>query len=199
MPVFRYSPDPSDIHLSQPFLLSCMGLRESGVTEEIAQVISDAEREIAKTVRPSVCYLSQPIQAEEQIVWVGKEAFASAALSRSLVGCNEGILFAATLGAATDRTIAACAIRSPLLALAMNAVANAWIEAVCDAFCREMQQTYGKLTARFSPGYGDLALSEQGRLLSMLDASKTIGLSLTDGNMMVPLKSVTALMGIRKI
>lgn len=198
MPVFRYFPDPSDMHLSQPFLLSCMGLCESGMTEEMAQVISDAKCEIAKTVRPSVCYLSQPLQVEGQTVWVGeKEAFSSASLSRLLAGRSEGILFAATLGAMTDRAIAARAIRSPLLALAMNAAANAWIEAVCDAFCHEMQQTYGELTARFSPGYGDLALGEQRRLLSMLDASKTIGLSLTEGSMMVPLKSVTALMGIR--
>ena len=54
-----------------------------------------------------------------------------------------------------------------------------------------------RLIMRFSPGYGDWALSAQRELLRMLDASRTVGVSLTDTMLMVPSKSVSAVIGVR--
>ncbi|PKL15202.1 MAG: hypothetical protein CVV50_00855 [Spirochaetae bacterium HGW-Spirochaetae-6] len=54
------------------------------------------------------------------------------------------------------------------------------------------------LTRRFSPGYGDLPLSFQKNLLDFLGADK-IGLTLNEGFLLIPEKSVTAVIGwIRK-
>ena len=44
---------------------------------------------------------------------------------------------------------------------------------------------------------GDLPLEEQGRLLALLDAPRRIGLTLTGGGMLVPVKSIVALAGLR--
>ena len=52
------------------------------------------------------------------------------------------------------------------------------------------------LTPPFSPGYGDWDLSVQGRVLDLLTAHKRIGLTLTAGGMLVPEKSVTAVVGL---
>ena len=52
------------------------------------------------------------------------------------------------------------------------------------------------LTPRFSPGYGDFPLAQQAAFCSVLDVSRRIGVSLTSGSLMVPQKSVTALLGV---
>ena len=54
------------------------------------------------------------------------------------------------------------------------------------------------LSPPFSPGYGDAPLSCQGALLSWLEARR-IGISLTAGGLMLPEKSVTALMALRPV
>ena len=48
---------------------------------------------------------------------------------------------------------------------------------------------------RFSPGYGDFPLECQGMLLEALEAGKRIGIKLTDSLLMMPSKSVSAVMG----
>ena len=52
------------------------------------------------------------------------------------------------------------------------------------------------LRPRFSPGYGDFPLSCQEGLLNGLQAGKRIGITLTEGSLMMPSKSVTAVIGI---
>lgn len=52
-------------------------------------------------------------------------------------------------------------------------------------------------TGRFSPGYGDFSLSTQKRILGVTQATE-IGVSLTEGYMLVPRKSVSAVIGWRK-
>ena len=52
-------------------------------------------------------------------------------------------------------------------------------------------------TKRFSPGYSDFPLEFQRVLLAYLDAKNTVGIDLTDKILMVPSKSITAVLGIK--
>lgn len=52
------------------------------------------------------------------------------------------------------------------------------------------------LKPRFSPGYGDWQLEDQQKILQLLNCEKKIGLTLTDGYMLTPVKSVTAVIGL---
>ena len=54
------------------------------------------------------------------------------------------------------------------------------------------------LVSRYSPGYGDFPLAAQRTLLGLLDASRQVGVSLTDSLLMVPSKSVSAIIGVKK-
>ena len=53
------------------------------------------------------------------------------------------------------------------------------------------------LVSRYSPGYGDYPLSEQQRLMALLDAPRRVGVSLTDALVMAPSKSVSAVIGVK--
>ena len=86
-------------------------------------------------------------------------------------------------------------------ALILDACAGAAIENVCDNLCADIAAAVAPmyLTDRFSPGYGDLPLAQQFELCRVLDVSRRIGVTLSDGGLMIPQKSVTAVMGIYRI
>ena len=78
-----------------------------------------------------------------------------------------------------------------------DATASALIESFCD-YVNDFIVDGKDAAMRFSPGYGDFDLQYQPHILNFLDAHKKIGISLTDSLMMVPTKSVTAIVGIRR-
>ena len=52
------------------------------------------------------------------------------------------------------------------------------------------------LTTRYSPGYGDLPIGIQRNFIRLLDTVRRIGLNVSDSGIMIPRKSVTAIIGI---
>lgn len=125
----------------------------------------------------------------------------SEALCRNLQGCREVFLMAATLGMAPDRmTARAQAAGKMSRAVMLQAAAAALIEEVCDDLNRELavlaEQEGKSLRPRFSPGYGDFRLEHQRELFRILEVQKRIGVTLTEHLLMMPSKSVTAVIGI---
>ena len=76
-------------------------------------------------------------------------------------------------------------------------IEGAMIEEYCD-YCEEemKKKTGGFYTTRFSAGYGDYPISLQGEFIRVLSADKLIGLTATENHILVPRKSVTAVIGI---
>ena len=125
----------------------------------------------------------------------------SGALEKNLRGCSEVCLMAATIGFAPDRLAArASAAGQVSRAVMIQAAGAALIEAWCDqvnGIIRQEAAARGKyLRPRFSPGYGDFSLQHQEALFRILDVQKRIGVTLTEHLLMMPSKSVTALIGL---
>ena len=129
---------------------------------------------------------------------MGREAlpFSSGDLDRHLAGCRRCILMAATLGWETERRILQAQAGRMADAVVLDACATAGVEEVCDRLEDDLRRRYGRLTGRFSPGYGDLPLELQPAVLRVLDAGRRIGLTLSPGGVLLPHKSVTAILGI---
>lgn len=134
-------------------------------------------------------------------VLIGGEYFKSAKLAAHIKGCTRAVLLAATLGAKVDIALRRMAVANIAEGAAGQAVCTALIETYCDETEEKISAEYGGLyfKPRFSPGYADWALTDQPRLLQMLDAPKRIGLTVTAGGMLAPVKSVTAVIGIAEI
>lgn len=119
---------------------------------------------------------------------------------RLLADCKRAILLAATLGAQSERLLLRCQARSSSEALMMDAVLSAAIEAVCDEQENLLRKEYLEsglyLTDRFSPGYGDMPLEQAKEICTVLQTEKNIGLTVSRSGIMIPRKSVTAIMGI---
>lgn len=107
--------------------------------------------------------------------------------------------FGATLAVAFDIGIRRLSLQRIAYGAAAQAVGAALIESYCDKLEEEWK---GELSAeftyrsRFSPGYGDWPLTDQEKIFRLLELPKKIGLTLTAGGLMAPIKSVTAVIGI---
>ena len=84
----------------------------------------------------------------------------------------------------------------------LQACATTILEEYLDDWQGKMEEEMAKeglyLRPRFSPGYGDFSIGHQEEILRMLDAAKTIGLTMTAGGMLTPMKSVTAVIGLSR-
>ena len=124
----------------------------------------------------------------------------SKALSTRLAGCGNAYLACGTLGAAYDAFHRRVSVKSGADALIVQAIGAAAVEKVMDSIEDDIRGELAPgetLVTRYSPGYADFPLAEQRTLLGLVDASRTVGVSLTDSLLMVPSKSVSAVIGVK--
>ncbi len=187
----------SEVELSKREILRYMQV--GGDSEEAASLIERCADECAKIIRARACFAELSVSFvpnETDILFVGDLRVESRDLSRNLSGCDKAIIFAATLGLELDRLAARYSAFSPAKALCVGAIGNERVEALCDIFCDGLRGKYKNVRPRFSPGYGDLPLSLQKEIFTLLDCPKNIGAFLSDSMLMTPAKSVTAIVGV---
>lgn len=172
-------------------------LWRGGVIEpQIDRLIDDCMAETLRVARPRYVWRVMPLEREGCTPEI---AFSGEDVRRLLADCDRVILFATTLGAEFEMLIRRAQAGDLTKALILDACGSAAIESVCDEAVLEIQNTnpdFGYLTDRFSPGYGDLDIAFQHELLELTDAPRRIGLTVTETHILVPRKSVTALIGI---
>ena len=117
---------------------------------------------------------------------------------KTLAPCSRAAVFLCTLGAGFETLFRAEQARGMDRAVMLDALGSAYVETGCDAAEAEIAARFpGEyLTDRFSPGYGGLPLSLQPDICALLDARRRLGVQVTDSFLMVPSKSVTAVVGL---
>lgn len=141
----------------------------------------------------SVCV---PVSYSEKGITLGGIYTESRDLRNALKGAGEALIFAVTLGLSVDRYLLRLSKTSIGEMFLADAIASAYAEAAADRAEELFLVEKGK-RVRFSPGYGDLSLDIQPRVLSVLQAEKNLGITLTDSLLMKPQKSITAIIGIK--
>ena len=150
---------------------------------------------LQKAIRCRYSYQRVPILREGDTLNLGFGPFQSKSLSSRLEECDEAFVFAVTLGIGVDRLLMRLSASDPAGHFITDAYASALADAACDLAEKELQ---GELPCirRYSPGYGDLSLELQKPLLDFLDG-RQLGITVTKNWLMVPTKSITAIMGIK--
>ena len=112
--------------------------------------------------------------------------------------CSDAVLLLCTLGAGFEARLRAASARDMAQAAMLDACGSAYVEAGCDAAEQAIAARFpGKfLTDRFSPGYGDLPLALQPKLCAALDSQRRLGVTVTESLLMVPMKTVSAVIGL---
>ena len=108
---------------------------------------------------------------------------------------GDRFLLCGTIGAEFDVWQRRVSLLSAADALFSQQIGLEAVEKVMDDLEAEIRGVLApgeRLQPRRSPGYGEMPLELSREILVKLDASKRIGVSLTDANLLVPSKSVTA-------
>ncbi len=158
----------------------------------LAARIKELIGETARVLRPARIWRRLPVA---QIPSPGTT------LLRHLAGCAEAYLACGTIGPGLDALQRRVSVTSGADALIAQAVGAALIERYMDGVEDEIRAELAPgeaLLSRYSPGYGDFPLEAQRAILALLDTPRKIGVSLTDSLLMVPSKSVSAVIGVAR-
>lgn len=187
-----------EINIDMREVLRYSGCAAASPDGRLSAMLERSAAEIKTALSCKACFVQAPVSLSEGGLHIGGLSVNSEALKRNLSGCNEAIIFAATVGFRVDRIIQKYSLISPADALYAQASGAAAIEAFCDLVCaRFAEQLHPRrLRPRFSPGYGDFPLEAQRDIFAILDCPRKIGVSLNESLLMSPSKSVTAVVGI---
>lgn len=114
---------------------------------------------------------------------------------------SEVILYIVTIGEEIDNLIEKFLSKDEIVdAYTLNAIGGAAAEMIAYDFNLYANENFlsnnDNKYKRFSPGYGDLSLSVQKILFDILKPQKTIGVKLSEENIIVPEKSTSGIMGL---
>ena len=180
-----------------------LGYKGHTPTQDVLDLIEVCIKEVEAAAEPKYVMRRFPVEIDGEHVAAGGLSLHSSQLARNLKDCKEVIFFAATLGMGVDRLLHKYLKLQVSKAVVIQAVAAAAIEAYCNQCQQSIEAECAKeglfVRPRYSPGYGDLALTVQNDFLQVLQAQKTVGIVLTEGDIMLPEKSVTAIMGLSPV
>ena len=169
-------------------------------TELISEMLDRCEKLVRERVRPKYVYLETSVEFTDDGVIIGamNEPLTGNDIRRHLKGGTRAVLLAATLSQEADKLIRQTAVTDMAESLAIDCLCSAAVEQVCNRAEEEIFSRHDApyRTWRFSPGYGDLPISLQRSFLLALNAQRRIGLTVTDSYLLIPSKSVTAIIGV---
>lgn len=183
-------------------VLRYLGYKNQKISDELSALIDEIMSETENKASLRYCtFESSSVSSKDGIylndcdlLLTGKD------IEHHLKDCNRVILFSATLGVEIDRYIHLYETRNLTRAIIMDCCASSLIECYCNYLCIGFKEKFALqnlfLTSRYSPGYGDLPLSLQPKLLRILNSQRQIGLTCNEQFLMFPRKSVTAIIGI---
>lgn len=178
-----------------------LGYGRQAIDERTLQLMEACFKELEQTANAKFIYrIFETTFPDTDELTIGKMKIKSKNLSKNLKGCSEAVVFGATLGTGVDVLMKRYSLTDMAKAVVLQACAAAMLEEYCDEeqnkIAESLQKNQLYLRPRFGPGYGDYSILHQDDILRMLDAAKTIGLTMTESYMLTPTKSVTAVIGI---
>lgn len=124
-------------------------------------------------------------------------------ISNSLKGAVQFAVFTATAGTFFQKWTEEPALNTDIVnRYIVDCIGTEIVEATADYMQRhlavECRNKNYAITNRYSPGYCGWNIQEQHKLFTLLDEETTSGIRLTDSALMLPVKSVSGIIGIGK-
>ena len=169
-----------------------------GASMDISALIDSCIREAEPSLAYRAVWRIIPVERRGACIDFGSFSVKSHTLDLALRDCSRAIVFVATVGLFPDRAVRRYGEISPSRALVHQAIGAERVEALCDALCDRLSAELSlSLCPRVSAGYGDIPLSIERDVFSLLDPPRKIGVTLNDALLMSPSKSVSAFVGIK--
>ena len=191
------------VKLDMQQILRHQGIKESSARLEMIamtqELLSVAELHLLKPVATYNSYTIVKVTRDE-IRLDGSTALSGRLLFSALKEASELVVVVCAIGPKLEEKVADYSSRNGLLkGVLLDGIGSTAVDATLREFCRLITQeaaSHGYQSSRpLSPGMSGFPLSEQKRLLKLASA-EGIGVSLTSSGVMVPRKSISAVIGI---
>lgn len=159
--------------------------------------IEETRRELMAVATPAFAARELPILVNNgECISAGELIIASRDFAKTVSGHRSILVIGATLGAGVDRLIHKKSAISMAEGFIYDAVASAMAESLI-ILAEERAVEKREHSGRFSPGYGDMPLDLQEKIIPLVDGGRLLGIALNESKLMSPSKSVTALIGVK--
>lgn len=174
--------------------LSFLGYRnypDNMPDDNIINLLDKYEKLLLNNIQPRYIY-KMYVPDEISDLLIGSD------INEHINGCGIVMLMCVTLGLEADRLITKTAVSDVAGSVMLDALAGAAVEQICNICENDIKSIYPEKTAtsRYSPGYGNFPIELQNNFLAKLDANRKLGLYVNERNIMIPRKSVTAVIGL---
>ncbi len=181
-----------------------LGYGQNIPDERVQELFEECEKQVLDCARARYTYKVFDFEIDDKarlvrILGTNLELTGNS-ICRHLRGCEKVVLMAVTISEGIDKLIRIARIRDMAEAVVIDSMSSAAVEQACDRAEQVIRSEYPDYyqTFRFGIGYGDLPIHLQADFLNVLNASKTIGLGVSKSCMLIPTKSVTAVIGLSK-
>ena len=188
-----------EIPFSELNIKKAEALRYAGVKgecdENTLKLYDKAFELLKENLNPKAVYKCVEVSYTHEGVIIDGDEIKSTGLKKFLKGAKGCGILAATAGIEADRLINRYSYVEPSLALMIDALSAAAVEALCNKLC--CKDFNVEEQCRFSPGYSDFPIDYQKRIIKALSAELSIGVTLNSSLLLSPSKSVTAIVPIK--
>jgi len=202
--VATFAPSFRDLGVDRALVESDLGYRDSEAPEMISELIDEILPLIPLRIALQCGYGILPagsiVVADDSVSCNGLQFATGPIITSQLKRSTSLALFVSTAGPHLERWSGELMANGDMMrgyivdAIASEYVeqASVWLEKQIGSY---VQSRGWKLTNRYSPGYCDWPVSEQHKLFSLLP-EKFCGITLTESSLMVPIKSLSGIIGL---
>lgn len=185
--------DLNFVNIKKNEILKNLQYRGSEIPEDIDYLIFQSIVDLEKYSKPKYKYIELDKDLEEL-----KEILLGEGIKDLLSTSRKVVLMGVTLGREIEMLTRKYSFSDLVRSVILDATASAGVESLANDINDEIKNIYKPmyLTDRFSPGYGDLPISVQKKFLNLINGEKDLGITTTESGIMIPRKSITAIIGI---
>ncbi|MCY6485032.1 methionine synthase [Clostridium aestuarii] len=191
------------MYIDKKEVLRYLGHKNQIIQEQLNLLIDQCIEEVKQYTKPKYTFGVFDIKKndegvellESNLIFKGKD------IKEHLKNSDMCAVMAVTLGSLVDSKIRYYEKFNLTKAVIWDSCASVLIEKICDEAECEIRKIAKNIdlgiTYRYSPGYGDFPIDIQEKILNTLQAQKNIGLTATENSILIPRKSVTAVIGFQ--
>lgn len=179
-------------------VLKTLGYENESLDDSVKELLLVCEKELKEII--NACFVYRVFDYCDGEMKDSGFELEGETIKEHLDGCEKCVCFCTTLGGEVDALIRKKQITSMAEAMTIDKMASFLVEKACDKAEEIIMNDYKgyEKTFRYGLGYGDFPITKQKEYLDMLDANRQVGVHVNDASMLMPTKSVTCLIGIKK-
>ena len=199
-----FSVQSSELKVNRPLLERVLGYKSGGAPEVVRELIDEILPRVPDYLEPQCGFTILPdgtlTITNDSLYCDGTLFTTGSIISKRLRKSTTLALFVATVGPGLEQwSRKLMATGDMLRGYIVDSIGSETVEQVADWLERKLEeksQLHGwKITNRYSPGYCGWSVAEQHKLFSFLP-EKFCGITLTESALMLPIKSVSGIIGL---